>query len=242
MRELSELTDVADPAWPELREELAGGAARPELLAVDADRGRACLRQLQITARSYLGAFVLHCGGLFLDDGWLRVYGSPAPGNARGLPGFARVNGFPETFDPDWRAGAGLVLAHDLLGGVFLLNGPDPAGAGLPGAPGEVVYFAPDSLSWEPLGAGHGAWLSWTVSGALEQFYAELRWPGWREEARELAAGQGLSFHPPLWSAEAREDLSAAGRRAVPLAELTGASRATAVQLDGWDPAFLGLP
>ncbi|MFD3696280.1 DUF2625 family protein [Streptomyces sp. NPDC058646] len=241
MRELRELTDVEDPAWPGLGEELAAAAARCELLPADPDRGRASLLQLQVTARSYLGAFVLHCGGLLVDDGWLRVYGSPAAANARDLPSLARVNGFPDVVDPAWRAEAGLVLAHDVLGGVFLLNGPAPAGAGRPGAPGEVVYFAPDSLSWEPLGAGHGAWLSWTVSGALDGFYEGLRRPGWRDEVRELTGGQGLSSFPPLWSAEARQDLSATSLRAVPLAELLRSGRDTAVQLDGTDPGFLGV-
>ncbi|MFJ1567975.1 DUF2625 family protein [Streptomyces erythrochromogenes] len=44
------------------------------MLPVDAESGRACLRQLQVTARSNLGGIVLNCGGLLVDGGWLRIH------------------------------------------------------------------------------------------------------------------------------------------------------------------------
>ncbi|WP_308345257.1 DUF2625 family protein [Streptomyces sp. ISL-94] len=43
--------------------------------APDSDLARASLLQLQATTRSYLGVVVLHCGGLLLHDGWVRVFG-----------------------------------------------------------------------------------------------------------------------------------------------------------------------
>lgn len=58
----------------------------------------------------------------------------------------------PPKFDPAWQPDAGLVVAHDVLGGVFALNGPTPHAIGCPGEPGEVLYFAPDALAWEALG------------------------------------------------------------------------------------------
>lgn len=240
MRELSQLIDVEEPAWPELRETLDASPVSVEVLPADGDLGRASILQLQVTARSYLGAVVLHCGGLLVDDGWVRVFGSPASGAAHGAPGLAGMNQFPGRFDPAWRPETGLVVAHDVLGGVFALNGAAPDGADRPGAPGEVVYFAPDSLRWEALGAGHSAWLAWLVSGALDEFYATLRWPGWKEEVRALNSSQGLSVFPPLWSAEARRDISATSRRAVPMGELLGVARDSCRQFDGVDPGFLG--
>ncbi|MBE8472208.1 DUF2625 domain-containing protein [Streptomyces justiciae] len=240
MRELSQLIDVEEPAWPEIRETLKASPVSVEVLPADRDLGRASLLQLQVTARSYLGALVLHCGGLLVDDGWLRVFGSPVGGAAPEIPTLAGANQFPATFDPAWRPEAGLVVAHDVLGGVFALNSGTPAGAGRPGAPGEVVYFAPDSLRWEALGVGHSTWLAWLVSGALDEFYADLRWPGWKEEVRALNGNQGLSLFPPLWSAEARRDISATSRRAVPMKELLGVARDSCRQFDGVDPGFLG--
>ncbi|MEU9456697.1 DUF2625 family protein [Streptomyces sp. NPDC048277] len=104
-----------------------------------------------------------------------------------------------------------------------------------------MLYFAPDSLGWEALGAGHSAWLSWILSGGLHEFYGSLRWDGWRSEVSVLNGRQGLSFFPPLRSAEARQDLLATSRRAVPMAELLGLSRDSCLQFDGADPGFLGV-
>ncbi|RSS52896.1 DUF2625 family protein [Streptomyces sp. WAC07061] len=240
MREIHELVDVVDPAWPVLLEELSGTGVPVEVLAGDAEAGRAALRQLQISARSNLGGIVLNCGGLLVEGGWLRIFGSPAASGATGLPGLAEVNAMPSAFDPAWRPGAGLVVAHDVLGGVFALNGGDPRAAGRPGEPGEVVYFAPDTLGWEALGAGHSAWLAWILAGGLEEFYGDLRWAGWRGEVSALNGRQGLSFFPPLWSAEARQDLPATSRRAVPMAELLGLGRDSCLRFHGADPGSLG--
>jgi hypothetical protein len=240
VRELSQLIDVEEPAWPELRETLGGGPVSVEVLPPDRDLARASLLQLQVTTRSYLGAVVLHCGGLLVDHGWVRVFGSPLDGAERGVPSLARVNQFPGAFNSAWRPDTGLVVAHDVLGGVFALNGGAPASAGRPGAPREIVYFAPDSLRWEALGVGHSAWLAWLASEALNAFYADLRWPGWQDEVRKLNSQQGLSVFPPLWSAEARRDLSATSRRAVPMTELLDVARDSCRQFDGVDPGFLG--
>ncbi|WP_458247157.1 DUF2625 family protein [Streptomyces sp. MAI_2237] len=196
--------------------------------------------QLQISARSNLGGIALNCGGLLVDRGWLRIFGSPGGVDGERLPGLAEVNATPSAFDPAWRAGAGLEVAHDVLGGVFILNGGNSQGAGRPGEPGEIIYFAPDSLGWEALGAGHSAWLSWILAGGSRDFYGDLRWDGWRTEVSALNGRHGLSFFPPLWSAEARQDLPATSRRAVPVAELLQLSSDARRQFDGVDPGFLG--
>ncbi|MFE1881721.1 DUF2625 family protein, partial [Streptomyces diastatochromogenes] len=75
MREIDELAQVDDPAWPELQELIAAGAVPVRVLPADPEEGRRCLLQMQVTARSTLGALALNCGGLVLDDGWVRVYG-----------------------------------------------------------------------------------------------------------------------------------------------------------------------
>ncbi|MEV5610530.1 DUF2625 domain-containing protein [Streptomyces sp. NPDC052225] len=240
MRELTELIDVEDPAWPELRETVNGGRVPIEVLPPDSDLARASLLQLQVTAGSYLGAVVLHSGGLLIDHGWVRVFGSPEGESEGSLPSLARVNRFPEPYDSAWHPAAGLVVAHDVLNGVFALNGGNPAEAGCPGAPGDIIYFAPDTLRWESLGIRHSAWLTWLVSGALDEFYADLRWPGWQDDARALSGDQGVSLFPPLWSAEAHQNISATSRRTVPMTELLGIARDTCRQLDGTDPGLLG--
>jgi len=235
MRELSELVDVEDPAWPVLSEHLAGSATPVRTLPVDPERGRTCLHRLQVTARSFLGAMALECGGLVVDDGWLRVHGGGGPG----LAGLGEVNDLSAAvvFGPPLR----LVVGHDVLGGVFALNGPGSEGEEHPGRPGEMVYFAPDSLEWEPLDSTYSSWLQWMLAGNLEGFYEELRWPGWRAEVEALDLTRGLAVYPFLWSAESAADLAATSRRAVPLSELTGLNREFCATLGLADPGPFGL-
>ncbi|MER6346506.1 DUF2625 family protein [Streptomyces sp. NPDC001595] len=240
MREIDELVNVDDPAWPELREMLAAGSVSVQVLPADVEEGRRCLLQMQVTARSVLGALALNTGGLVVDDGWVRVFGGGRSVAGAGLPSLAQVNRFPADFDPAWHPAAGLVVGHDVVGGVFALNAGDPAAVGRPGAPGQMTYFAPDTLAWEAMDMGHSGWVSWLLSGRLETFYDGLRWPGWREEAAALAFSQGISVYPFLWSEEAHADLAATSRRPVPMREVIGVAADFARQMGPTDPGFLG--
>ncbi|MET9463074.1 DUF2625 family protein [Streptomyces canus] len=96
---------------------------RVEVLPGDAETGRASLLQLQVSARSISGGIVLNCGGLLVDSGWLRIFGSPGGAHVEGLPGLAEINAMPTTYDPARPADAGLEIVHDVLEGVFTLNG-----------------------------------------------------------------------------------------------------------------------
>lgn len=212
MRAVDELTAVAEPAWPQLEAELL---ANPDvtILPIASTAGRDSLCRLQVTTRSRMGALALHTGGLLVDDGWLRVLGG---GDDRGLPSLAQANGLPGGEQPP----PALLVGHDVVGGRFEVNGPDPAVVGRPGDPGEVCYFGPDTLTWESLGVGHGAWLSWIAAGGTSEFYQVLRWPTWREETRDLPLTHGIAVYPFLWSQEAHHDLAATTRSPAPMTEL----------------------
>src|SRR5690242_20203261 len=157
MKDIAELVAVADPAWPWLTADLDCSFAHYTVLPPDPDQCQAALQQLQVTAGSPLGAIVLNTGGVVMHDGWLRIYGGS--GAPPGLPSIAEVNGFPAAVQPGWQP-AGLIIAHDVLGGVFAINGIEPQRHGRPGDPGGVVYFSPATLSWEDLNMGHTDWLS----------------------------------------------------------------------------------
>ncbi|WP_324616753.1 DUF2625 family protein [Streptomyces sp. XY332] len=51
----------------------------------------------------------------------------------------------PHAFDflPAWRPGAGLVVAHDVVGGAFAFHGGSPREVGRPGEPGGILHFRP---------------------------------------------------------------------------------------------------
>jgi hypothetical protein len=191
-----------------------------------------------VTARSPLGGIVLNTGGILVHHGWLRLYGGS--GDPNGLPGMAEVNGFPAQVQADFSPPAGLIVAHDVLGGVFALNGMEPERHGRPGQPGGVVYFSPVSMTWEDMELGHGQWLTWLLDGGAAEHYHDLLWPTWRTEVAGLSLREGVAVYPFLWSQEAQEDMAATSRRPVPLEQILGLHAASCEQLGLDNPGELG--
>ncbi len=207
---------MAVPAWPRMEELVATAPVHVEVLPVDPAQAARVLLALQVTTASTLGGLVVGCGGLLVDHGWLRLLG----GGSALLPDVATVNGIalpgPDVpvdaarpSPPGW-----LVVAYDVLGGVYAVDG------GLLGvAPGEVCYRGPDALRWVGLGVGHTGLVEAVLGGALTEFAADLRWPGWQAEVAAVGADRGLATYPPPFTFEGR-DLSRVSRRPVPFAEL----------------------
>ncbi|WP_167524812.1 alpha/beta fold hydrolase [Micromonospora taraxaci] len=140
-------------------------------------------------------------GGILLYDGWLGIFGG-SPSAEVSLPSIGQVNAFPVDVDWTWTPTEGLIVANDVLGGVFFLNGLRPA-AGRPGVPGEVIYFDPRSLDWTRMRLSHREWLTWSVSGELPHFYDGLLWPRWREDVAALRSDQGIAVLPSFWNGTA---------------------------------------
>jgi len=66
------------------------------------------------------------------------------------LGGIGQITAFPALLDRNWTAAPGLIVAHDVLGGVFLINGLRP-GPGRPGVPGEVIGWGVGATCpWPP--------------------------------------------------------------------------------------------
>jgi hypothetical protein len=86
----------------------------------------------------------------------------------------------------------GLIVAFDAIGGFYAIDG-----RGLGGGPAEDQFLAPDTLECEPTGDQHGQWVEWAFNADLDEFYKDLRWPGWEDEVEALAPDQGLSLYPP---------------------------------------------
>jgi hypothetical protein len=211
-RDVDELSAVPDPAWPMLLDRIADAAVPVRLHEGTLAGRRSTLYRLQVTTRSTLGALAFHCGGLEVDHGWVKVLG----GGAAGLPDLAAINQLPQP-SADSVPPALLVVAFDVLGGVFAVDG-----GGLGFSPGDVCYWAPDTLSWESTELGHTSFVGTLLSGGFSGFYAGLRWTGWEEEVESLPPGSGLSVYPPL-SSEQGQDIGRCSRKPVPMAELLAA-------------------
>lgn len=187
---LAQLTATDDPAWPVVQVWLAKAPEVQVLPAASASAGAALLKT-QVSTRSIMGAVVYHTGGLLIDHGWLRVLGSGDALMTRTLPGWNETRA-PRNAD----GSPGLLLiADDVLGGQFALNG-----GALEGPLGAVFYLAPDSLLWENHSQGYSAFLEWALSEHVPQFYEGMRWPGWKAEVARLNGDESLSVLPFLWA------------------------------------------
>jgi hypothetical protein len=189
MPDLDALRSTEDPAITVLRDWVAAAACPVELLA-PADPSGATLLALQVTRHSMLGALADDTGGLLVDHGWLRHLGGGCPRLPRTLASWNLIGSSPV------RLPGAMLVADDVLGGFFAINA-----GGLPGAIGNVCYFAPDTLDWEDLEAGHTTFVQWTLSGRMAQFYESERWPGWERDVATLRGDQSFSIFPFLWTA-----------------------------------------
>jgi Protein of unknown function DUF2625 len=200
-----------DAAWDEVQAAAVAGPYPVEVLSADPASSVRCLAALGFTRQPWLGAVVAHPAGLLVDHGWLRVLGS----GGRGLPDVV------SRADP--KVGR-LVVAHDVLGGLFIWM---PAA---PQARPTVHYFGPDDLGWQDLGQGYADWLYAVLHGSLTGFYDTLRWPGWEAEVAAVELDHGIHTWPPPWTAEGK-DLSAVARKPIPIGELIAYYIDTATQL-----------
>ncbi len=206
-RPIDELIDRSNHAWPTVMQWLSA-AKRPVTVLPANPGGWQTLEALQVTTRSPMGALALECGGVIIDDGWLRLLGGSEPERI----GLLTWNGLLPNAEP--LVPGALVVAVDVVGGLFAIN--DIA---FPEGRGRVWYFGPDTLTWLNTDLGYSEFVKWSVEGDLDRFYGDLRWPGWRDETRPLTIDQGISIYPFPWASDAGS-LGSRRRRVVPITEL----------------------
>jgi hypothetical protein len=204
---LRELAQVDDPAWQLIEQLLEKSPLTWKLVEASLQSRESALLSIDVTAQSFLGGLAYNCGAILIDHGWVRLLGA----GAEGLPSL-QVSMFES--NEQGVAFEGILAAFDILGGQFVIHG-----SGLDVAPGEICYWSPDSLSWEPLGFGHSALVRFLLSDNLADFYASLRWSGWEAESDAVPLDKGIFAWPPPFTKEGR-DLGKSTRNVVPLAEL----------------------
>ncbi|WP_157667663.1 DUF2625 family protein [Comamonas serinivorans] len=212
MKSLDDLTANADPAIDALRA-LAAQSPRNALWPVDESLAARSLLALQVSTRAMLGAQVHGTGGISAFDGRLRLLGSGGDA-ARSLLGVNIALGLRlEAASPPGL----LVVADDVLGGMFALNG------GALGADhlGHVFWLPPDEMAWCDLEVGHSAFVSWCLTGEWDALYASVQAPAAAAALAQPAPAfdQSWSFAPWLWTAEGQ---AAADARVVPANEVLG--------------------
>lgn len=210
---LDQLLFTDEPAWPLVRSWINEAVSLVEVLPPDNVRRTRALLETQVTVRSPMGAVVYETGGILVDHGWLRFLGSGHPKLRRSMPDWnrGRVPKLDNQPPGYW------FIADDVVGGFFALNG-----GALGEGPGDVYYYAPDSLRWEHLtGVGYSEFLAWSMGPHLRKFYEGMYWPEWESEVSAINGDQALSIYPFLWTKEG-QDISLCSRRPVPISEVFG--------------------
>ncbi len=113
-----------------------------------------------------MGAVIYETGGIFIDNGWLRILGSGNDKLDRGLMSWNKRKSYNNMADNPLF----LLIADDVVGGYFTLNA-----GGLGSSIGGVYYLAPDTLAWENLECSYSDFLQWALKGNLAQFYENVR-------------------------------------------------------------------
>lgn len=201
MKTLNDLLNPEEPAIALVRQWVAEAEVPCEILPPGESRADT-LVALQITTQSPLGALAYETGGVLIDHGWLRCLGSGHPSLPRDLQSWnaGRADGF-------------LLIADDVVGGFFALNG----GALGPDL-GQVYYWPPDDLDWTALEVGFTEFFRSCLSGRLAEFYESVRWPGWENDTATLAGDACFGFYPFLWTREG--SIATSHRTVLPVAEV----------------------
>jgi hypothetical protein len=210
-RPLHELLASDEGAWPQVASCVKDARIPVEVLPPDERERSEALLETQVSIRSPLGAVVYHTGGILIDSGWLRLLGSRHSRLPRSLPVWNRGR----SITAEGRSLGFLLIADDVVGGFYALNG-----GAFGASTGEVFYFAPDTLRWEPMNnMGYSGFLLWALSPSLKCFYEGMYWNGWESEVSALAGDQAFSIYPPLWTSEGKS-VAQCSRNPCPIAEI----------------------
>lgn len=209
MRPVEQLINNTDPGWPVVRKWIDSAKNKIEILPADNSQARDVLYKTQVTTRSIMGAIVYSTGGILIDYGWIRIFGSGNAKLQRTLPGWNKGKAFKNFGDPP----AFFLVADDAAGGLFAINygsfGTDKE---------NIYYFSPDSLQWEAMGINYEDFIWFCFTGDLEKFYSGIRWKLWRKDMLSINADQVFHITPPLWSAEGK-DIEKCSKMPVPADE-----------------------
>jgi hypothetical protein len=209
MRTLDQLVNDKDPAWPLVTQMIARARNSVEILPAQRAQAEKTLTAIQVTTRSPMGAIAYETGGILVDHGWIRILGS---GHQR-LPRSLATWNFPEGDPMHPRFVGAFLVADDVLGGFFALNG-----GGLDGPAMHVFYFAQDTLRWEDTHKGYTEFLDFVFTGDLDKFYSGQRWGDWQRATEALPGDRVFDFYPML-SAYSDGGIESRHRGVVPIDE-----------------------
>lgn len=159
-----------------------------------------------------MGAIALECGGILIDNGWLRILGS---GHSNIWGNLLSWNNIGST-QMEYPIKGAMIVGYDIVGGAFAING-----GAFGNTIGNVFYFAPDTLEWEDIEMGYTDFIYWALNGDLNLYYESFRWIGWEEDAKKLTGNKGIFIYTYLWTKEGK-NVEECHKKAIPMNEIWG--------------------
>jgi hypothetical protein len=211
MKKVEQLLDKQASGWNLVMQWKKEANNKIEVLPKDPQKAEKAVYSTQVSTRSPMAAIIYETGGILIEDGWLRILGSGSPRLDRSLPEWNKG----KAFDVYGEQPAFLLVADDVLGGFFAINGGGIAKEEI----GKIFYFAPDNLKWESTGLDYANFIIFCFSGALDKFYEGLRWNTWQQDVKSINGDKGILCSPLLYTKEAR-DLNKVTRKVVPVQQL----------------------
>lgn len=206
MQPISNLIKDNSEGWGRVKSWIDSASNKVEILPNDNNVSSKVLYQAQVTTRSPMGAIIYNTGGILIDDAWIRILGSGSNKMKRTIVSWnkGRIDtnniGKPLYY----------LIADDAIGGMFAVNG-----GGLGADFGNVYYFAPDNLTWQPLNVSYTGFLEFCFSGDIEKFYQGSRWNSWKSDIKNITADEVVYFFPPLWSKEGSLEKSERDKKSI---------------------------
>ncbi|OOF87613.1 hypothetical protein BKG93_01405 [Rodentibacter ratti] len=189
MQTLEQLISPQYSAWPTLSQWIEQARNHCRVIKKDQPSAERELFTMQMPISSPMGAVIYETGGILIHHGWLRILGSGSFQLPRGLMDWNFSKSFKESGEkPQY-----LLVADDVIGGYFALNGGS-LGENL----GKIYYFSPKDLVWHNLNFTYTEFLAWALNGDLDAFYQGLFWQNWQEEVKQLDGNQVFVFTPDL--------------------------------------------
>lgn len=208
MKSINELCNEENSAWNIIKEWINNSKNDTVIIQTSKENAEKNLYSLQISIKSVLGAIIFKTGGLLINNGWLRVYGS---GNEK-VRSIIEWNEVDESGVSNKYKGA-LLVANDAVGGFFAIN----AGA-FEGNQGNIYYLAPDTLEWENLDITYSQFIQWSLSGDTDKFYESFRWIGWQKDIKDVDMDYGMLIYPFIWAKG--PDINYRTKKIVPINEI----------------------
>jgi hypothetical protein len=211
LKDVDQLIDQQKTGWALVMQWKKDASNQVEILPKDAAKAQTALYHTQVSTRSPMGAIVYETGGILIDGGWLRILGSGAEHMNRSMPEWNKG----KAFDRYGEQPSFLLVADDVLGGFFAINGGGISNNEI----GKIFYFAPDNLKWESTGLDYANFIIFCFSGALHKFYEGLRWNSWQQDVKAINGDKGILCDPLLYT-KGGQNINKVKRKQVPVQQL----------------------